>query len=58
MTRDPFAFNLFNPLTDFSVENTWKIKFPTKGYYSLLLTLNGEDVLTHVFYVGCNDDSL
>jgi hypothetical protein len=55
-TQEPIAFNLFNELFDYSVEVPWKLEFPEKGYYSLILTLNGEDVLEHSFYVGHNDD--
>ncbi len=55
-TKDPVAFNLFNELFDYSVEVPWKVEFPAKGFYSLILTLNGEDVLEHRFYVGHNDD--
>jgi hypothetical protein len=55
-TKDPIAFNLFSDLFDYSAEIPWKIEFPVKGYYSLILTLNGEDVLEHPFYVGHNDD--
>ena len=55
-TKEPVAFNLFSELFDYSVEVPWKIEFPVKGFYSLVLTLNGEDVLVHRFYVGHNDD--
>lgn len=55
-TRDPIAFNLFSELFDYSAEVPWDIEFPVKGFYSLILTLNGEDVLEHRFYVGHNDD--
>ena len=55
-TKEPIAFNLFSELFDYSVDLPWKIEFPEKGFYSLVLTLNGEDVLVHRFYVGHNDD--
>jgi hypothetical protein len=55
-TKEPVAFNLFSELFDYSVEVPWKLEFPVKGFYSLILTLNGEDVLVHRFYVGHNDD--
>jgi hypothetical protein len=55
-TKEPIAFNLFSELFDYSVEVPWKLEFPVKGFYSLILTLNGEDVLEHRFYVGHNDD--
>ncbi len=55
-TDSPFAFNLFNPLTDANVEHTWDITFTRKGFYKLVLSLNGEDILVHPFYVGHNDD--
>jgi hypothetical protein len=55
-TKEPVAFNLFSELFDYSVELPWKLEFPAKGFYSLVLTLNGEDVLVHRFYVGHNDD--
>lgn len=55
-TKEPVAFNLFSELFDYSVELPWRLEFPVKGFYSLVLTLNGEDVLVHRFYVGHNDD--
>jgi hypothetical protein len=55
-TREPFAFNLFNALTDYSVETPWKVRFERSGWYRIILTLNGEDTLEHKFYVGHNDD--
>jgi hypothetical protein len=55
-TKEPVAFNLFSELFDYSCEVPWKLEFPMKGFYSLILTLNGEDVLVHRFYVGHNDD--
>lgn len=55
-TKEPIAFNLFSELFDYSAEIPWKLEFPGKGFYSLILTLNGEDVLEHRFYVGHNDD--
>lgn len=55
-TKEPIAFNLFSELFDYSAELPWKLEFPVKGFYSLILTLNGEDVLEHRFYVGHNDD--
>jgi len=55
-TREPFAFNLFNALTDYSVETPWKVRFDRSGWYRIILTLNGEDTLEHKFYVGHNDD--
>jgi hypothetical protein len=56
-TEQPFAFNLFNKLTDFMVELPWKVEFKEKGNYSLFLALNGADVLKQNFYVGHNTDS-
>jgi hypothetical protein len=56
-TEQPFAFNLFNRLTDFMVELPWKVEFKEKGNYSLFLALNGADVLKQNFYVGHNTDS-
>jgi hypothetical protein len=55
-TKEPIAFNLFSELFDYSAEVPWKLEFPDKGFYSLILTLNGEDVMEHRFYVGHNDD--
>jgi hypothetical protein len=55
-TKEPVAFNLFSELFDYSAEVPWKVEFPVKGFYTLILTLNGEDVLEHSFYVGHNDD--
>lgn len=55
-TEQPFAFNLFNKLTDFQVELPWKVEFKEKGWYTLYLALNGVDVLQHRFYVGHNTD--
>jgi hypothetical protein len=55
-TREPFAFNLFNALTDYSVETPWKVRFERGGWYRIILTLNGEDTLEHKFYVGHSDD--
>jgi hypothetical protein len=55
-TREPFAFNLFNALTDHFVETPWKVRFERKGWHRLVLTLNGEDALEHKLYVGHNDD--
>lgn len=56
-TEQPFAFNLFNQLTDFMVELPWKVEFKEKGTYTLFLALNGADVLKHTFYVGHNRDT-
>jgi hypothetical protein len=56
-TKDPIAFNLFSKLFDYSATKAWEIEFPEKGFYSLILQLNGEDVLEHPFYVGHNDDT-
>ena len=56
-TEQPFAFNLFNKLTDFMVELPWKVEFKEKGNYGLFLSLNGADVLKQSFYVGHNTDS-
>jgi hypothetical protein len=56
-TETPFAFNLFNKLTDFMVELPWKAEFKEKGTYTLYLALNGADVLKHPFYVGHNTDT-
>ena len=56
-TEQPFAFNLFNRLTDFMVELPWKVEFKEKGTYSLFLALNCADVLKQNFYVGHNTDS-
>jgi hypothetical protein len=56
-TEQPFAFNLFNQLTDYMVELPWKVEFKEKGTYTLLLALNGADVLKHTFYVGHNKDT-
>jgi hypothetical protein len=55
-TEQPFAFNLFNRLTDFMVELPWKVEFKEKGIYTLYLALNGADVVKHEFYVGHNSD--
>ncbi len=55
-TREPFAFNLFNALTDYSVETPWKVRFERGGWYRIILTLNGEDTLEHEFDLGHNDD--
>ena len=55
-TEQPFAFNLFNRLTDFMVELPWKVEFKDKGIYTLYLALNGSDVVKHEFYVGHNSD--
>jgi hypothetical protein len=57
-TIQPFAFNLFNKLTDFSFTQTFDVSFKEKGFYKLYLTLNGEDVKVHKFYVGHNDDKV
>ena len=57
-TIQPFAFNLFNKLTDFNVTRTFDVEFKEKGYYKMYLTLNGEDVKVHQFYVGHNDDTV
>jgi hypothetical protein len=56
-TETPFAFNLFNQLTDYMVELPWKAEFKEKGTYTLYLALNGSDVLKHPFYVGHNTDT-
>ena len=56
-TEQPFAFNLFNRLTDFMVELPWKVEFKEKGEYTLYLALNGSDVVKHEFYVGHNSDT-
>lgn len=56
-TEQPFAFNLFNRLTDFMVEVPWKVEFKEKGVYTLYLALNGADVMKHTFYVGHNKDT-
>lgn len=56
-TETPFAFNLFNKLTDYMVELPWKVEFKDKGLYSLYLALNGADVLKQTFYVGHNTDT-
>ena len=56
-TEQPFAFNLFNRLTDFMVELPWKVEFKDKGIYTLFLALNGSDVVKHEFYVGHNSDT-
>jgi hypothetical protein len=56
-TDQPFAFNLFNKLTDFMVELPWNVTFQDKGVYTLYLALNGADVLKHTFYVGHNRDT-
>jgi hypothetical protein len=56
-TEQPFAFNLFNKLTDFMVELPWDVTFKEKGTYTLILALNGADVLKHSFYVGHNRDT-
>lgn len=56
-TEVPFAFNLFNQLTDYMVELPWKAEFKEKGTYTLYLALNGSDVLKHPFYVGHNTDT-
>lgn len=56
-TEQPFAFNLFNQLTDYMVELPWKVEFKDKGVYTLLLALNGADVVKHTFYVGHNKDT-
>jgi hypothetical protein len=56
-TEQPFAFNLFNRLTDFMVELPWKVTFREKGLYTLYLALNGNDVMKHSFYVGHNKDT-
>jgi hypothetical protein len=56
-TEQPFAFNLFNRLTDFMVELPWKVEFKEKGIYTLFLALNGSDVVKHEFYVGHNSDA-
>jgi hypothetical protein len=56
-TEQPFAFNLFNQLTDYMVELPWKVEFKEKGTYTLYLALNGSDVLKHTFYVGHNRDT-
>jgi hypothetical protein len=55
-TEQPFAFNLFNRLTDFMVELPWKVEFKDKGTYTLYLALNGTDVVKQSFYVGHNTD--
>jgi len=55
-TEQPFAFNLFNRLTDFMVELPWKVEFKEKGAYTLYLALNGSDVVKQSFYVGHNTD--
>ena len=55
-TEQPFAFNLFNRLTDFMVELPWKVEFKDKGIYTMYLALNGSDVVKHEFYVGHNSD--
>lgn len=55
-TREPFAFNLNNRLTDYHVDYNWKVNFKTKGYYKMILTLNGEDVFKRSIYVGHSDD--
>jgi hypothetical protein len=56
-TEQPFAFNLFNRLTDFMVELPWKVEFKDKGTYTLLVDLNGADVLKQPFYVGQTTDT-
>lgn len=56
-TQDPFAFNLFNELYDYSIDVPIKLEFPERGYYSLVLRLNGEDVREQSFYVGYTDDA-
>ncbi len=56
-TEQPFAFNLFNRLTDYMVELPWKVEFKEKGMYTLYLALNGSDVVKHEFYVGHNSDA-
>lgn len=56
-TEQPFAFNLFNRLTDFMVELPWKVVFKEKGTYTLYLALNGTDVVKQTFYVGHNTDT-
>jgi hypothetical protein len=55
-TEQPFAFNLFNRLTDFMVELPWKVEFKEKGDYTLFVALNGADLVTEQFYVGHNSD--
>jgi hypothetical protein len=55
-TKEPFAFNLFNRLTDTHIDHSWRVKFTDKGYYKILMTLNGEDVFSRQFYVGHSDD--
>ncbi|MES2200875.1 MAG: AMIN domain-containing protein [candidate division FCPU426 bacterium] len=55
-TREPFAFNLVSDVSDYSVEIPWKIEFPSRGNYTMILTLNGQDALETKFYVGYLDD--
>jgi hypothetical protein len=55
-TEQPFAFNLFNALTEFMVELPWKVEFKDKGTYTLMVDLNGSDVLKQPFYVGQTTD--
>jgi hypothetical protein len=55
-TEQPFAFNLFNRLTDFMVEVPWKVEFKEKGIYTLYVALNGNDLVKQEFYVGHNSD--
>ena len=56
-TEQPFAFNLFNPLTEFMVELPWKVEFAEKGEYTLWVELSGSDVLKQSFYVGQTTDT-
>jgi len=56
-TETPFAFNLFNPLTEFMVELPWDVVFSEKGMYTLWVELSGSDVLKQSFYVGQTTDS-
>ncbi|HTB22331.1 MAG TPA: AMIN domain-containing protein [bacterium] len=57
-TETPFAFNLFNPLTEFMVELPWNVVFAEKGMYTLWVELSGSDVLKQSFYVGQTTDRL
>jgi len=56
-TETPFAFNLFNTLTEFMVELPWNVEFNEKGFYTLWVDLNGSDVLKQTFYVGQTTDA-
>jgi len=53
----PFAFELDNALTEYSLDLPWEVEFKEKGEYTLCVLLNGKTILKRAFYVGQTTDS-